>query len=335
MSKGICVAGNMLVDILYPVNGWPKRGELVHIMDGISRSTGGAACNVLIDLARIDPELPLLALGRIGCDGEGDLIMEKFHEHDSIDTSHVIREGVSAFTLVMSDLRSKERTFFTHFGANGVFDESDIDWNRIDCDILHIGYILALNALDQADAEYGSKMARLLHDAQLRGIKTSIDVVSEAGSRFRALVPAALRYTDYCVINEIEAEQSTGVPLRQTDGRLLRENIPAALERMRALGVRTWAVIHSPEGGFGMDAKGNYAERESLCLPEGYIRGTVGAGDAFCAGVLYAAEKRRSLGDAIMFGNACAACSLSAENATDGVRSAAETMRIFHALGGR
>ena len=53
------------------------------------------------------------------------------------------------FTLVLSDTLSKERTFFTYLGANGRFDESDVDWDKLDCNILHIGYILLLNALDQ------------------------------------------------------------------------------------------------------------------------------------------------------------------------------------------
>ena len=56
---------------------------------------------------------------------------------------------------------------------------------------------------------------------QQRGIKTSIDVVSEASDRFTRLVPPALKYTDYCIINELEAGQSTGVALRDEDGQLL------------------------------------------------------------------------------------------------------------------
>src|SRR4030042_2039118 len=56
--SGICVAGNMLVDIVYPIHGWPEEGELITITQGISRSTGGAVCNTIIDLAKLDGELP-------------------------------------------------------------------------------------------------------------------------------------------------------------------------------------------------------------------------------------------------------------------------------------
>ena len=332
MGKGICVAGNMIVDILYPTNGWPKQGQLVHIQDGISRATGGAVCNTIIDLAKLDPEMPLYAMGKNGVDAEGDLIMEMLGRHKNINCDNVVREGISAFTLVLADQISKERTFFTYLGANAKWDESDIDWDKLDCNILHVGYILLLNALDQPDDEYGSKMARLLHSAKEHGIKTSIDVVSEASDRFRKLVPPALKYADYCIINEIEAGQTTGIELRDANDKLIKENIPLALKRMKELGVTTWAVIHTPEGGYGLDENNNYIEKDSLRLPEGYIKGSVGAGDAFCAGVLCGAEKGYKLEDAIVLGIGSAACSLSEASATDGMRSEEEVLKLYNSL---
>lgn len=332
MGKGICVAGNMIVDILYPIGGWPKQGQLVKIQDGIDRSTGGAVCNTIIDLAKLDPEMPLYAMGRTGRDAEGDLILRKLKEHKNINCDSVIQEGISAFTLVLADQVSKERTFFCYLGANDEWNEDDIDWDKLDCNILHVGYILLLKALDQEDEEYGSKMARLLHSAKQHGIKTSVDVVSEAGDRFVRLVPPALKYTDYCIINEIEAGQTTGIPLRDENDRLIRENLPRALKAMKDLGVTTWAVIHTPEGGFGLDEDNNYIEKDSLRLPEGYIKGSVGAGDAFCAGVLCGAEHGSKLEDAIILGIASAAASLSEASATDGMRSKEEVLELYRKL---
>ena len=304
----------------------------MHIQDGISRATGGAVCNTIIDIAKLDPSMPLYALGKIGEDAEGDLILENLGKHPNIDTKNVIREGISAFTLVLNDMISKERTFFTYLGANSKFDVEDVDTEALKCNIFHIGYILLLNALDQSDDEYGTRMARLLHAVQQRGIKTSIDVVSEASDRFTRLVQPALKYTDYCIINELEAGQSTGIALRDEAGKLLYDNIPLALRRMKELGVSTWAVIHCPEGGFGLDENNNYIARESLHLPEGYIKGSVGAGDAFCAGVLCGAEHGDKLEDAIVLGIASAAASLSEASATDGLRTQAEVMALYNRL---
>ena len=333
MRKGICVAGNLVVDITYPIERWPRQSELTTITEGITRSVGGAVCNVVTDLARMDKSLPLSALGVIGQDAEGDFILEQLGKYRNVDLSLLGREGATSFTAVMSDNRTKARTFFQYRGANALFDESFIDWEKIDAELLHVGYILLLDALDQEDAEYGTKMARLLAEARRRGLKTSIDVVTETGDRFRTLVPPALRYTDYCVINELEAQQITGVPLRDESEKLYPENMKEALERMKELGVSTWAVIHCPEGGYGLDEENRYVSLPSLRLPEGYIKGTVGAGDAFCAGVLYGAQKRWALPESIRLGTCAAAASLSEPGASEGVGTAEEVLKLWDRFG--
>ena len=330
MRKGICVAGTMVVDILYPIDGWPQQGGLAKILEeGISRSTGGAACNVAIDLARLDPTLPVRVLGLAGRDAEGDLILERLGACPNIDTRGILRQGMTGRTLVMDDAKGGQRTFFVCMGANTRFDEDCIDWDSIEADILHIGYILLMDALDRPDDEYGTKTARLLCHARQRGMKTSVDLVSEAGDRYPQVVPPALKYANYCVINEFEAQQLTGVALRGADGALIEANMPGALEIMRAMGVSDWAVIHCPEGGYGMDAAGRCVIRPSLELPAGYIQGTVGAGDAFCAGVLLGAEQGMALADAIDLGNAVAAAALGSADATGGVGTREEVMKRF------
>ncbi|MCI8526525.1 MAG: carbohydrate kinase family protein [Oscillospiraceae bacterium] len=328
-KKGICCAGNMLVDITYPIVTYPKQNELTHITEGIQNSPGGSVCNTITDLAKLDPSMHLMASGFAGHDAEGDFLMETLGKYPNIDLSIVKRTGRTSFTAVMSNNQTKERTFFVHAGANAYYGEDDIAWDKLDVDIFHIGYILLLPHLDEEDPEYGTRMARLLHRAQKQGLRTSIDVVSETGDRFRRLVTPALKYTDYCIINELETQQTTGITLRDDDGTLHPENMKAALEKLFALGVSTWAVIHCPEIGCGMDADGNYCEMKSLRLPKGYIQGTVGAGDAFCAGVLYAAETGRSMDEALKLGNCAAAASLSAVSASDGVKSAEEVLKLY------
>lgn len=332
MEKGIAIAGNMIVDILYPISGFPKPGELVTITGDVSRATGGCVCNDIVDLAILDPSLPLTALGRVGDDEAGDFVLQKMREHPCIDLSQVRRGGTTSFTLVMADEISKQRSFYQCRGANAEFCEADINWDALNADLLHIGYILLLDALDAPDEEYGTKMARLLHTARQRGIKTSIDVVSEAGERFRHIVGPALKYTDYCIINELEAQATTEVELVDADGKLIRENLPAALKRMKQMGVTTWAVIHCPEGGFGLDENDKFVQVEGLKLPEGYIKGSVGAGDAFCSGVLYAAWKGLPMAQGLELGTAAAACSLSQPGATEGMRGYEETMSLYRKL---
>ncbi|MDR0497550.1 MAG: carbohydrate kinase family protein [Treponema sp.] len=331
-KNGIAVAGNMVFDILYRVQGLPKPGELTSILEGFSRTCGGAVCNVATDLAKLDDSVPITALGRLGTDAEGDFILSMLRNHKNIDISNIKREGITSFTPVMADEITKQRTFFHYRGANAFFSEDDINWDNIKADLLHIGYILLLDALDAEDGEFGTKIARLLFHARERGIKTSVDVVSENGTRFMSHVPPALKYTDYCIINEFEAEKTTGVILRDEKNNLLYSNIKIALEKLKTFGVSTWAVIHSPEGGFGLDSTGKYEEDPTFDLPENYIKGTVGAGDAFCAGVLYGAYTGFCLRESLVMGNAAAVCSLSQPGATEGMRSAKDAMALYRKL---
>ena len=331
MNRKIFVAGNMIVDNIYTVRGLPGSGELTTIQDNIRRSTGGAVCNVIRDLAVIDNSIPLCALGRTGADSEGDYILETLRFHSNIDLSMIMREGKTSFTAVMEDEVSKERTFFHYRGANAKFCEDDIDWNKVNDGILHIGYILLLDALDAEDSEYGTKMARLLCSAKKKGIKTSIDVVSEAGKRFALLVPPALKYADYCIINEVETGQVTGIALRDSNGRLLTDNIKPALSALKKLGVSEWAVIHCPEGGYGIDSKGKYSQSPSIRLPPESIKGKVGAGDAFCAGAIYAASVGSDLEEGLEIGNAAAAASLMMPGAVEGMKNF-EVLKKMRAL---
>ena len=301
MRKGICCAGNMIVDITYPIATWPKQNELTHITEGITNSTGGSVCNTITDLARLDPTMHLVASGFAGHDAEGDFVLQELGKYPNIDLSMVKRDGRTSFTAVMSNNQTKERTFFVHAGANAYYGEDNIDWDKLDVNIFHIGYILLLPHLDEPDDQYGTKMAKLLHRAQSMGMKTSIDVVSESGDRFCKLVPPALKYTDYCVINELEAQQTTGVLLRDDDGKLHTENMPAALQKLKELGVSTWAVIHCPEVGCGIDENGTYYEVPSLKLP---------------------------MNEALKLGACAAAASLSAVSASDGVKTAEEVLKL-------
>ena len=41
MKKGICVAGNAIVDLLYPVDEYPVEGQLTTIRDGIKNPPAG------------------------------------------------------------------------------------------------------------------------------------------------------------------------------------------------------------------------------------------------------------------------------------------------------
>lgn len=318
MNKGIAIAGNLVMDVQKQISDFPTRHGLVTIKS-IENSLGGAVCNCIRDLAALDEQLPLTAIGLVGPDTEGDEMVKGLDAYPNVKV-RVGREGRTSVTDVLNEERGKARTFLHYRGSNALLSEEHFHLDDLECDLLHVGYILLLDQLDAPDEVYGTKMARLLHNAQQRGIRTSVDVVSEVGDRYQTLVPPSLKYADYCIINEIEAGKTCGIPLRDEQENLLMDRIPQVCRALKEMGVRRWVVLHAPEGGFGMDEVGNYVALPSLKLPEGFIKGTVGAGDAFCSGVLYSAYMGEDLRQAIDDGIASAACSLSELGASEGMR---------------
>ena len=317
MKYAMALAGNIVVDTIKYISAYPNKLELTAIKS-TKRSLGGAVPNVGIDLARLDPSLSLKAVGFVGDDENGAFALEQLGRYPSIDLSDVRRGGVTSFTDVMTVESTGERTFFTFKGADGLLTAQSMPWDNLNCDILHVGYALLLDGMDEPDSECGTVMARSLREAQSRGIRTSLDVVSEHSNRFERVVRPALKYTDYFSVNEFEAQQITGVPLTE-GGRPAGSRMREALELLRAMGVKRRAVIHTPGAAFGLDEDGRYAEAESLRLPAGFIKGSVGAGDAFTAGFLLETWRGQPLETALETANAVAALSLSEPGATEGV----------------
>lgn len=319
IKKGITVAGSLIGDVFYEIDTYPQQGFLTNVR-GSSLNIGGSG-NMILDLAKFDENLKVKVCALVGKDNRGKDLISILSKYSNIDTQNIIEEGETSTTLVMNAQDTKQRTFFYIPAASDIFNESYINWDTIDTKIFHLEYILLMKQVDSPDEEYGTHGARILHDARERGMITSIDVVSEQSERAKNIVKAALKYTDICCINESEAEAVTGLLLTE-NGELSEEKIFEAIKKIKEMGVSKWIVIHAPKCGYGYDCENDrFVKVESLNLPKGYIKGTTGAGDAYCSGILYGAHEDKSLEESMRFARCSAACSLSQNNGTDGMRS--------------
>ena len=325
--NGVAFAGSLIVDHLRQIDTLPGRSELAKIR-AVGNSTGGCVCNTGMDLAILDPSVPVSAVGVVGDDADGDFVVETLKSRN-FDTSRVLRRGTTSFTDVYAESSNGCRTFFQYGGACDTFDVGDIKFSGLSCKIFHIGYLLLLDRLDQPDPEYGTRMARLLSKVQACGAKTSIDVVSENSDRFARIVGPALKYVDYLAFNEIEAGKTTGIELRRADNTLAEGKVYDVLRKLFDMGVSNWAIIHAPEGAWGLSRSGQFIFEPSKQLPKGYKVGSVGAGDAFCAGVLLAAHREVSLAEALVYGNASAQVSLRSASASGSMTTIEEAIAEY------
>lgn len=330
---GLMAGGNWITDLVKIIDVYPQPEHLANIREQ-SQGTGGAPYNVLVDLAKSGAPFPLSAAGLVGKDTLGDQILATCKRH-KIDTTHLksTPKAPTSFTDVMTEKQTGRRTFFHARGANALWRGEDLDFTRIKARIFHLGYILLLDALDQPDAKFGTKAARLLAAAQQAGLKTSVDVVSEDSDRFAQLVNPALRQVDYCILNEIEAGKTTGFKVREADGRLDTVALRHAAGALLQQGVRELVVIHFPEGAFARTRKGEDFWQSSLKLPPNYIVGTTGAGDAFCAGVLYGLHEGWQLQQCLLTGVCMAAACLSDATCTNGVKALPSSLNLSRKFG--
>lgn len=332
---GLLAGGNWIIDQVKLVDVYPQREQLANIRSQY-QGTGGAPYNVLLDIAKLGAPFPLFGAGLVGNDTLGREILADCRKH-KIDTRqiHVTTKAPTSYTDVMTELVGGHRTFFHARGANALWRGEDLNFSRTKARIFHLGYLLLLDAMDEPDATYGTRAARLLAAAQAAGLKTSIDVVSEDSDRFGKIVGPALKHTDYCILNEIEAGKTTGFKVRQTDGRLDTVALRHAAGALLQQGVREVVVIHFPEGGFARTRRGDDVWQSSLKLPAKYIAGTAGAGDAFCAGTLLGLHEGWDLSKCLQTAVCAAAASLSHATCTAGVGSLKAALSLGKKFGYR
>jgi sugar/nucleoside kinase (ribokinase family) len=178
---------------------------------------------------------------------------------------------------------------------------------------------MLLDSFDKIGEDGTTPMSKFLKDARSKGIKTSIDIVSESSGNFLKVVSSALPHCDYVIINEIEAGSIVGIEPRDGDGNLLDDNIKEIMEKLMAKGVHEKVVVHCPEKGFCLDKSGKFTAVASIKLKKGFIKGSVGAGDAFCAGCLYAIYNAYDDEEMLKFSNLVAINCLSAADSVSGI----------------
>lgn len=308
MRSGILAAGNFIRDYVKIIDHYPEQDMLVSIRSE-SACNGGGPYNALKDLAAMGVSYPLEAAGLVGRDANGDWILRDCAAA-GIDTAQLRQTGdaPTSYTDAMTVASTGRRTFFHQRGANALFGDSHLDFTKTKARLFYLGFLMLLDAMDEFAAPGRTRASLALQKAQAAGFATAVDMVSTENAQFRDIAESALPFTDYLIVNEIEAGKVVALELKTPGGTDARACVEAA-KRLLARGVRKQVVIHFTEGAVVADGDGSVAMLGSLKLPDGFIAGATGAGDAFAAGYLHAVhegwETARSLKLAVCAAAAC------------------------------
>lgn len=318
---GIICAGNFIVDRVHTLSYWPKQGNLAHITHQ-EMGVGGGAANVVMDLASLGFPGALAATGTVGNDSDGDFVAKTLAAR-GIDVSALQRlpHHATAHTHVMN-VPGQSRTFFYHGGANDQLTERDIDPAAFAKDgyrIFYLGYLMLLPALDRSRDDGITGAAHLLKAARAAGLLTCVDFVSSEDPAFAKQVAAALPHCDYLIINEMEAGRATDIAVRNEDGTLLAGAMEQAGQALLNGGVAKGVVIHAPELSLWCSRNGAPVMTPASPVSPEAIVSTVGAGDAFCAAVLYGLHEGWPIETISAVAHRAAAHCLAGPTATDGI----------------
>ena len=160
--SGILAGGNWIIDRVKMVDAYPGLEQLANIKSQ-HMGTGGSPYNVLLDLAKLGVEFPLMGAGLVGKDTLGAAILEDCAKH-KIDTRHLkaTAEADTSYTDVFTVQSNGKRTFFHYRGANALWDGKDLDFSKIKARIFHLGYLLLLDKLDGVSKDGTTPAAKLL-----------------------------------------------------------------------------------------------------------------------------------------------------------------------------
>lgn len=299
--------GIYVVDVLgRPIDQFPEKGKLA-LFDELEIHAGGCANNTAIALARLGVSAG--AMGRVGADAFGDLILQELTDND-VNAAGMRQDADAStsftFVAVASD---GERTFYHYIGANAELCEADLDWELIKTvKILHIAGALVMPGFD------GAPMANVLRTAKKLGITTSLDTVYDATGKWMETLQPCLPHVDMFMPSIVEAQHLTGLSEYREITQFLRSNY----------GIRTVVIKMGENGSYASTPEAEYL---APAYPVDVVDAT-GAGDAYVAGFLAGTRMGWDLKATAELASATGAACVTALGTTAGIQNLEETLKI-------
>jgi sugar/nucleoside kinase (ribokinase family) len=331
---GFVTAGTWCVDYNKLIAAWPEEDTANEVLS-IERQGGGSACNMAIDLRRLDDQMPVETIGVIGDDDDGRFLAGECDAF-GIDRAQMrVIPGAATFSVdAFSVAGAGKRTHFYYPGAAKLLCPDHFDFAQTQARILHLGLPGAHRTMDAPWRGEANGWVAMLKAARSMGLLTNLEMMTIAPDRLAELTRPCLPHLDFLVVNDFEIGAVGGVETR----RATKTNYAAVRRAMEAaLGSGAMQVVaaHFPEGAFALSREGVFVASGSLAMPGSEIAGANGAGDAFAAGFLYGLHASWDLKRSLVLGHCAAAASMRALSTTAGVRPWRECLALADLWGFR
>ena len=328
MSRaGIVLAGTVVLDIIHMIDQWPDEEQIAFIRQTI-HAPGGPPHNAAAGLIKLGAKFPVTLIGLVGADAHGDSFIEKAKAY-GIDTSHISRSPTTGtdVTEVMSSMATGRRTFFVHPGANATLTAEHLLPPDDTAKIYYLGSPVISKSLDDSDG-----WRTILRTVRKRGFKTAMELCPVPRDEQAKHVRPCLPLLDYFIINDSEAEAVTDIAVTHK-GKLNRNAAFTACQNLMQRGVNELVCIHHPDGAVALTKSGEKIFAPSVNVPRAEIIGTVGAGDAFYAGMLFGIHDNWPLEKCLALANAAGATSLHSAMTSAAIRPWTECLEYARSKG--
>jgi sugar/nucleoside kinase (ribokinase family) len=332
--SGVVSAGTWCVDLNKQIAEWPAEDTANEIL-AIDRQGGGAGCNMALDLRRLDPSLPVTAMGAIGDDDDGRFLLRQC-DLAGIDRTRLRVLGgaptqcVDAFCVSGSG----RRTHFFYQGVAALLDPDHFDFAGVAARLLHLGLPGTHRTIDAPWRGEANGWVAILRAARAAGLETNLELMTIERERLAALTAPCLPYLDYLIVNDFEIGAVAGVATR-AEGGADAAAIGRAIDALFARSALKLIAVHFPEGALVGARDGKRLAMGSVAIPADQIVSVNGAGDGFAAGFLYGLHEEWSIERCAALAHASAAASMRAISTTTGVAPWADCLALAQRWGYR
>lgn len=286
MGKPVVVFGSFVVDLTSRSRGLPVPGQTI-LGSSFKMGPGGKGSNQAIAAHRAGADITLVT--KIGRDVFGQVAMD-FYTKEGMNTRYICidEQKETGIALIMVDEDSAQNEIVVVSGACGNLGQQDIDRCR---PLIQSASILLVQLEVNFDALF--EVIRLAHDA---GVKIVLNPAPAS-----EIPPEILSKIDVVTPNETEAEALTGVKVENP------QDAWRAAQVFIQRGVKNVVITMGAMGAFATD--GVHCE----FLPRLDVKAvdTTGAGDAFNGGFVTALSEGKNLFEALRYGNATGALSVT------------------------
>lgn len=261
-----------------------------------SRYLGGSSANMAVGMSRLGARVGIVSC--LGTDSLSQFLID-FLKRENVDTSHVKTAPGYLPSLAITEVSPPDRfpqVFYRHDPVDIMLDADAADLAYLASARMFITNGTSLCASPSRESAYLA-----LERAKQAGCLVVLDVdyrsmswrkPEEAGLAVRLALP----YVDVLIGNQLELNLVAGTSdLDQATAALRRRGIPILVSKLGDQGTRVW---------LGED---------SFFLPPYPVEvcTTIGAGDGFASGFLYAMLKGLPVPECLHYGNAAAAVVVS------------------------